>query len=202
MTITMPKRIARLPGRTHHPLYGTWLRMIARCHKPSNVDWVNYGGRGIQVCRAWRESFEQFVTDMPARPSLQHTLDRIDNDGDYTPGNVRWATKSEQCRNTRFNRHLRARGQDLLLEDWAEITGISKSTLFNRILRGWDDERVVNTPVQPKAPDNSLFPVGGRQRVAELGLNPYTVASRLRRGWTFEEAITRPIARKHASKGR
>jgi hypothetical protein len=193
--------VARLP-RSQHPLYELWRGMVRRCHDPKATKYENYGGRGIEVCPAWRESFERFVADIPDRPSRSHTLDRIDNDGNYELGNVRWATKSEQRRNTRFNRRLRARGRELTLDEWSQITGIPKSTLFNRVRRGWDDERVVNMPAQAKAPDNSLFPPGGRQRVAELGLNPYTVASRLRRGWTFEAAISKPVARKHASKGR
>jgi hypothetical protein len=181
-----------------HPLYNLWRGMIRRCHSPNCPDYKNYGGRGISVCEAWRASLAQFAADVPPRPSRRHTLDRINNDGNYEPGNIRWATRREQARNTRCNRNLSANGEVRTLEDWAILTGIPKSTLFNRVVRGWDDDRVVNTPVQAKGADYSLFPPGGRQRVAVLGLNVYTVASRLRRGWSFDEAISAPVKSEHA----
>lgn len=190
-------------GKSHidqHPLGAVWRGMLVRCHDPRSDDFENYGARGISVCPAWRVSFWQFVADMPPRPSRQHSIDRINNNGNYEPGNVRWATPTEQGRNTRFNRILTARGEQLTLAEWSELTGIPKSTLFNRIKRGWSDEATVTTPIQSKAADNALFPPGGRVRCLELGLNPFTVASRLRRGWAFERAITEPIARKHASR--
>ena len=176
-----------------HPLWELYRAMVRRCHDPSFKHFKNYGGRGIAVCARWRESFAAFVSDVGPRPSPAHTLDRKDNDGNYEPGNVRWATKSQQARNTRFNRLLTARGKTQTLEEWAIETGLPKSTLFNRIRRGWPDDKVVGTPAQHKAPDHTLFPVGGYRRCVELGVNHQTVASRLRRGWTFERAITAPV---------
>jgi len=140
--------------------------------------------------RAYAESF---VADVGVRPGPKYTIDRKNNDGNYEPGNIRWATKSEQARNTRFNRLLTACGKTQTLEEWAIETGLPKSTLFNRLRRGWPDDKVIETPAQPKAPNHTLFPVGGYQRCVELGINHQTVASRLRRGWTFERALTAPI---------
>jgi hypothetical protein len=88
-------------GRRYHPLYWTWSNMRKRCYSPSRDEYASYGGRGISICDRWRDSFADFLADVGERPSPQHSLDRIDNDGNYEPGNVRWATKSEQLANRR-----------------------------------------------------------------------------------------------------
>lgn len=84
-----------------HPLYATWCSMIARCENTSQRRYSDYGGRGITVCERWRDSFPTFLADMGERPALGMSIDRIDNDGHYEPGNVRWATAVEQNRNKR-----------------------------------------------------------------------------------------------------
>lgn len=87
--------------RAETPEYRSWHAMVARCTYPSVPNWEYYGGRGIRVCEAWRWSFEQFLADLGPRP-VGHTLDRIDTDGHYEPGNVRWATPKEQARTRRY----------------------------------------------------------------------------------------------------
>jgi DNA-binding CsgD family transcriptional regulator len=88
-------------GRTGTPEYITWASMKVRCYKPSNKNYVNYGGRGITVCPEWLDDFEAFLAYMGPRPSPKHSIDRIDNDGNYEPGNVRWADRYVQSRNRR-----------------------------------------------------------------------------------------------------
>ena len=82
-----------------HPLYATWLSMIARCDKPGNNRYQYYGGRGITVCDRWRNSVSAFIQDVGDKPTPEHSIDRIDVNGNYEPGNVRWATLKEQRSN-------------------------------------------------------------------------------------------------------
>lgn len=96
----------RTHGGSHLPEYTIWEGMIRRCESPTAVQWKYYGGRGIRVCNRWRESFAAFLADMGSRPSPEHSIDRVDNDGDYEPGNCRWATKLEQARNRRPRKRL------------------------------------------------------------------------------------------------
>jgi hypothetical protein len=95
----------RTHGMSNTNAYRAWRTMISRCYNPNQGAYKNYGGRGIRVCQRWLDSFETFLEDMGPRPSPYHTLERVDNSGHYEPGNCRWATRADQARNRRDNRH-------------------------------------------------------------------------------------------------
>ncbi len=112
----------------------SWGLMLARCRNKNCPSYPIYGGRGITVCERWN-SFANFRQDMGERPKGM-TLDRIDNNGNYEPGNVRWASRAEQSRNTRRNRIFSLGGKDQCLKDWAAEVGIHYETLRSRLAAG------------------------------------------------------------------
>ena len=126
--------------------YTSWLGMKKRCNNPLDPKYPRYGGRGISVCQRWVESFESFISDMGDRPSLHHSIDRIDNDGDYCPENCRWASASEQSRNRANIRAIELDGTALIITEWAARIGINPGTLFSRLRRGWSVNRALREP--------------------------------------------------------
>ena len=124
----------------------SWRGMLARCYSRTHHAYARYGGRGIAVCERWRASFEAFLEDMGPRPSKRQSIDRIDNDGDYEPGNCRWATPRQQARNRRNNREITWRGETRTVAGWAEVLGLSKHALRHRLEAGWSIERVLTAP--------------------------------------------------------
>jgi hypothetical protein len=121
--------------------------MKNRCYNPKYAGYHNYGGRGIKVCDRWldkKHGFENFLADMGMRPDGM-TLDRKDNDGDYEPGNCRWATASVQSNNRRCNKRIIYNGEDKTRAQWAHSLDISMSALDYRI-QNWTLERALNTP--------------------------------------------------------
>jgi hypothetical protein len=130
-------------GRSRTKEFNTWSSMIARCTNPRCSHWDSYGGRGISIHEPWRNSFSEFFQYVGAAPSKSHTLDRIDNSGNYEPGNVRWATISEQNRNKRSNRLITHDGITLPMCDWATKVNISYNALRFRLNKGWSIERAL-----------------------------------------------------------
>lgn len=127
------------------PEYLSWKSMKQRCNDPKATGYQNYGGRGIRICERWAQ-YENFLADMGRRPTPDHSLDRIDNDRDYEPGNCRWATPLEQTENRRVSCRLTIRGETLLVTQWAKRGAVCCGTLKGRLRAGWDPERAVFLP--------------------------------------------------------
>lgn len=156
------RHTARLThGQTKTPLHRVWMTMKERCHNPNNHKYPDYGGRGITVCPAWRESFEAFLADMGERPSTGHSIERINNDGNYEPSNCRWATPDEQSANRRNNIWVEWQGRRMILRDAIATAGLPRKSVERRLKRGWTLERALTTPLpgHPQQSPKSLINV-------------------------------------------
>jgi hypothetical protein len=137
-------------GATRSSLHSRWMHIRERCHDPHSKAFKHYGGRGIRVCQEWREDFTSFRDWAMAngyRDDL--TIERIDNDGNYEPGNCKWIPLADQGRNKRNNHILSHAGHTTYLSAWARELGINVGTLHSRIVqRGWPTDRALETPVR------------------------------------------------------
>lgn len=132
-------------GRSKKPEYRAWIAMKKRCGDPKNKFYHRYGGRGIRVSPEWETSFEVFYAEVGPRPTPRHSLDRIDNDRGYEPGNCRWALQSQQMRNTQRTHRVSAFGKNMCLTDWAHEKNMRYNTLASRLRRGWPIEVALST---------------------------------------------------------
>jgi hypothetical protein len=125
------------------PWYGSYRSMMDRCYREKNCNYNRYGARGIRVCEEWHniENFEKWVEENPYFEGA--TLDRIDVNGDYEPSNCRWTTMKEQCNNRSNTLYITYNGETHTISEWAEITGINRSTLNNRYYKGWSIESML-----------------------------------------------------------
>lgn len=142
----------RTPLNTTHgeasntPEWSAWQNMKQRCLCHTHKSYRNYGGRGIKVSKEWTDSYIRFLMDMGRRPTPKHSLDRIDNNGDYEPGNCRWTTTSMQSNNKSNNKIIKYRGVTRTLGQWSNIFSIKRKMLYARLCRGWDIEKTLNQP--------------------------------------------------------
>lgn len=124
-----------------------WYAMRQRCSNPNYKDFKHYGGRGIYVCDRWKDSFENFISDMGPRPSPKHSVERLNNDGPYSPDNCAWATQKEQTRNQRRTHWIEFDGKRQSMKDWSEQLGISYTKLRRRLnTLGWSVDKALTTP--------------------------------------------------------
>lgn len=131
-------------GKKASRLHNVWTAMIKRCYGKSNKGFRNYGGRGIEVCEEWRNSFLQFAADM-GDPEDGMSIDRIDNNGNYEPKNCRWATQHQQSINRRTNRRLSHDGVTQTVGEWEKEKGYRKNLILSRLDRGWSVDKAIET---------------------------------------------------------
>jgi hypothetical protein len=115
----------------------SWLGMKNRCMNEKTPAYKNYGGRGITVCEEWKNSFKKFFEDMGKAPTLQHSIDRMDNNGNYCKENCRWATPAEQSQNRRNNISISLLGEIHTLSSWARLLGMPYYLVHSRVSHGW-----------------------------------------------------------------
>jgi len=202
-------------GMADTPENRTYNAMMDRCYDEKCKSHHNYGGRGIIVCQRWRESFLDFFADMGERPSLEHSIDRINNDGNYSCGkceeclangwiaNCRWATQKVQCNNRRGNRLITCDGVTKTMMEWSEISGISDKTIWYRLKIGLDPKIAIFASIgeQPsfreRKPRRAITIDGVTKSMTawanERGLKRLTIAMRIERGWSERDAVMLPL---------
>lgn len=143
------KRTRHGHGSSRDSTYSKYQAMKQRCVNPNHIGYHNYGGRGIKVCERWMNSFEAFLEDMGCCPAGDMTIDRVDSNGDYEPGNCRWLPRSEQSANTRRCKSVTVDGVTYsTIRDAAKALGVKAHTLAKRLRSGWDKSLAVTTPVR------------------------------------------------------
>ncbi len=147
-------------ARESMPEYRSWSNMVQRCHNPKNESYPDYGGRGIHVCDDWRNDFTTFFAHVGKRPTSKHTIDRINTNGQYEPGNVRWCTRKEQNRNKRNNHRITFNGETMTMTEWGEKTGIGRSAIKTRLKRGWSIGDALTKPIATEVWNKLGHPAG------------------------------------------
>lgn len=181
-------------GMSYSAEYFAWREAKYRCTRPTHQNYPHYGGRGIRMCEQWLNSFEAFYAHMGPRPSEAHSLNRIDNDGHYEPGNCAWATLEEQARNKSNNRKLRHEGVDKTVAQLAEETGLSPHRIFQRLDQQGDSLERALRPVKVRP----LYEHDGRSLTLTewskvTGIGKTTLHRRIHDlGWSIAKALTTP----------
>lgn len=189
--------------------YRAWESMKTRCYNKRFKFYDYYGGRGIQVCDEWRDDFQAFFDYIGEAPSPDHSIDRIDNNGNYEPGNVRWALDYDQMNNRgAYNVPIKFRGRTMNKNQWCKELGISGGALDRRLKKGWSMEKALSTPVKPRGwniaknrPSGIKITYNGATKsISEwsnfTGINIHTIRGRLRRGWSIDKTLGKPARKK------
>lgn len=163
--IDAASKVARIHGHNRKgcstPTYKSWRAIVQRCENPRCKKYPDYGGRGISMCSRWRNSYAFFLEDMGPQPA-KHRIERKDNNGNYEPGNCRWATAKEQARNTRATRIVTYDGATCSLPEMCERHSLSYLLVYTRLYRGWTIEEAIETPAQHRKPNASQTPPSSR----------------------------------------
>jgi hypothetical protein len=186
--VSLPKQF---PGE-----YNSWKSMRSRCYNRSNASYRYYGAKGISVCERWRDSFAAFLEDMGPKPTREHQIEREKNEIGYEPSNCRWATPLEQAQNTSKVNFVEAFGRRQSTAAWARETGLTHSTIRERIAAGESPEEALSRPSSQPRWHEPITIDGRTQSVTawakECGITPSTINSRIKDGWDVRRAVTTP----------
>lgn len=183
-------------GLTNTAEYEIWVNIKTRCNNPNAYSYPNYGGRGISICKEWGGSFSRFLSDMGPRPSKLHSIDRINNDGNYEPDNCRWATQKEQANNQRTNHNITINGVTKTLQQWADESDITSSAILVRLKSGLNGHDLI----APNKRKGSITFQGVTDTIAgwsrKTGIKQSTIAMRLTKyEWSVEKTLTTRVTK-------
>lgn len=215
-TIPRTDRYRGLDQTTHglsgSPEHNVWSHLKRRCLNPKDAAYERYGGRGITIYEPWVDDFAAFYAHVGPRPTPQHTIERINNNGGYEPGNVKWDTRTAQARNRRSNRLVTYQGQTFCVAEWADITGMPMQRITQRLKRGWEPEQIFTIGAWPTKRVKKVFRRGDTEQNVRLtfdgrtecvaewarlkGITASTLRVRLKRGWSVERALTANVRSK------
>lgn len=182
-------------GMSKSSEYRSWSHMKGRCYNPTDTFYKNYGGRGITICEEWRKSFSAFYKYMGTKPHKTDSIDRINNAGNYEPGNVRWADRKTQNNNKKTNHFITINGTTKSIAQWAKTKKVPQYLITNRLRRGWSPQDAVikknynySRPVTVNRVTKTAV-----QWSKITGIRSSVINKRLRRGWSPEDAISLPL---------
>jgi hypothetical protein len=183
-------------GLCKTPEYNTWRKIKERCLNKDTPSFHNYGGRGISLFPEWVNSYEKFLSYIGNRPSKKHSIDRINNNGNYEPGNVRWATNWQQANNKRVNHIIEFNGITQTMAEWADQTGITYNSIRTRINKGWSIEDTLTISTGSMRHNSRILEYNGVSQSVidwsrQTGLDNKTIYDRINSGWTIEDALTK-----------
>lgn len=182
-----------------NPTRACWKNMIRRCTNPEASGFHNYGGRGIRVCDSWL-NYYQFLADMGEMP-LGLSLDRINNSGNYEPGNCRWATCKEQSNNKRhllpeLDPIIEYNGEILSTSDWSIKLGIDRRVILSRLENNWSIAEALTFTTRPRQHYHMIEFGGENLSISDwakrLGIGRHAILGRLKNGWSLERSLTTP----------
>jgi hypothetical protein len=211
LKIETTKKNSTRHGQANSDEFKIWTHIEQRCNNPKRRGYHNYGGRGIKICEAWTSklqprgvAFQNFIKHVGSRPSKNHSIDRFpDKDGNYEPGNVRWATRQEQANNTRRNHMLTFKGESKTISLWAKDLSIPSKVIHGRLSLGWSVDDALGIPPNRGLSKDSITYMGEKITWAELaslhGILADTLIYRVKHGWSLEEALTTPVRKKKPS---
>ena len=182
-------------------LYHVWSSMKDRCRNKNNKYYERYGGRGISICEQWKEGFEEFKKWSYENGYTEGlSIDRRDNDGNYTPDNCRWVDQTTQNRNKSNVVWIELEGEVKRLIEWAEELDIKPSILHDRVRAGWEAKDILNPNIRKSRLGEKIHYNGDSHTISEwaeiTGISQKAISDRLIRGFTVERALTQPLQKR------